>query len=95
MKLEMLKDMKYKMPSGKKEKDSMMDIEAVDAELAGAEEAGLASTEGAGPLAGVPDEDLLAEIRKRGLSLEGEAEGEDMEMEMELEPADEQDEEMA
>jgi hypothetical protein len=85
VKLEMLKNMKHKMPSGPKEKDSMLDLEAVDAELADG-----AMPEAEGPLSKVPDEDLLAEIRKRGLSPEGEMEDEEDSIELELEPAEEE-----
>jgi hypothetical protein len=66
MKAELLKKMKYSMPAPAS-RDEMLDADSLDLE-APAE----ASAE-PGPLDAISDEDLLAEVRKRGLSVESEA----------------------
>lgn len=82
-----LKNMKSKMPSpaSDPEADMMLDAETVDMGEESAPEAGAP-----GPLADASDKDLLAEVKKRGLSLEDETGAADMQedsMEMDLEEA--------
>jgi hypothetical protein len=74
MKLELLKKMKHKMPESPKDDMLEADISELDMEAEDMPEA----PEAEGPLSGASDEDLLAEVRKRGLSLEGEQEGSEM-----------------
>jgi hypothetical protein len=85
MKMELIKSLKSKMPMPKG-KDEMLDVDSLSLDGEAPEDMEMDAME-AGPLADLSDDELLAEVKKRGLSMD-KTKSDDMELE-EIEEEDE------